>query len=143
MAVPEHSRDDEAEQQRQQMRPVTMPDIPPFRIRRNEALFRNLIGEQGHRHAEHRIAQRLHAPHLEKPGPARHRCSPRRHSGMIGRTSALWSRNDEAVLTLTSSPRKRGTSIPERLEMESRSCGVLDTRWSLSSGSPKARPGGG
>src|ERR1700719_1657830 len=27
--------------------------------------------------------------------------------------------------------------------MESRSRGVLDTRWSLSSGSPRARPGGG
>ena len=27
--------------------------------------------------------------------------------------------------------------------MESRGRGVLDTRWSLSSGSPTARPGGG
>jgi hypothetical protein len=27
--------------------------------------------------------------------------------------------------------------------MESRGRGVLDTRWNLSSGSPKARPGGG
>src|SRR3982074_2755136 len=98
------TRDDEAEQKRQQMRPVTMPDIPPFRIRRNEALFRNLIGEQRHRHAEHRIAQRLHAPHLEKPGPACHRCSPQRHSGMRRRRRALWSRNDKAVLTLTSYP---------------------------------------
>src|SRR6267143_6793246 len=41
---------------------------------------------------------------------------------------ALWSRNDKAVLKLTSSRRKQGTSVPERPEMESRSGGVLDTR---------------
>src|ERR1700704_5648450 len=44
------------------------------------------------------------------------------------RRRALWSRNDKAVLKLTSSRRKQGTSIPERPEMESRSGGVLDTR---------------
>src|SRR5260370_2334039 len=36
-----------------------------------------------------------------------------------------------------------GSSIPETSVIEPRGRGVLDTRWSLSSGSPKARPGGG
>jgi len=35
------------------------------------------------------------------------------------------------------------SSIPEKSVIEPRGRGVLDTRWSLSSGSPKARPGGG
>jgi hypothetical protein len=43
----------------------------------------------------------------------------------------------------SSSPRMRGSSITETAMIEPKSRGVLDTRWSLSSGSPQARPGGG
>jgi hypothetical protein len=48
------------------------------------------------------------------------------------------------LLSPLSSPDLIGrSSIPEAAVLESRSRSVLDARWSLSSGSPKARPGGG
>src|SRR6266850_4793380 len=40
-------------------------------------------------------------------------------------------------------PRKRVNQYPRALVIEPKSRGVLGPRWSLSSGSPKARPGGG
>ena len=40
-------------------------------------------------------------------------------------------------------PRRRVIQYSREVNYESRSRSVLDTRWSLSSGSPKARPGGG
>jgi hypothetical protein len=46
----------------------------------------------------------------------------------FGQTSDAWRRENAKVClrTMSSSPRKRGSSIPETLMMESRGCGVLD-----------------
>ena len=66
MAEPEHARDNEADHQRDQGLRVGVEQIDPARRFRKTARLRQIIGEQRHRNAEDRVAQRLQSAHFEK-----------------------------------------------------------------------------
>jgi len=73
MAEPEQTGDNEADHQRDQRLRVGVDQIDPGRRIRKPARLRQVIGEQRHRNAEDRVAQRLQPAHFEKTDLLRHR----------------------------------------------------------------------
>src|SRR5439155_14733493 len=76
MTEPEQARDDEADHQRDQRLGVGMDQVHPVRRLGEARRLRQIIGEQRHRNAEDRVAQRLQPAHFENTGPLQRR-SPR------------------------------------------------------------------
>jgi hypothetical protein len=80
----------------------------------------------------------------EIAGAARTRSSLRPHffwANEFAKLGRMLSRERGNISTIM--PAQAGIQYSETLVMEPKTRGVLDTRRSLSSGSPKARPGGG